>query len=82
LPVDNLETLLVIDGKRSYQHTGAILRVVHQLGWGWRPLWVLWLVPAPLRNVVYRFIARNRYRIFGRTEECFLPLPEDRSRFL
>jgi predicted DCC family thiol-disulfide oxidoreductase YuxK len=82
LPVDNLETLLLVDGDRTYQHTAAILRVVHQLGWGWRLLWLGWLVPAPLRDSLYRFCARNRYRIFGRREACFLPAPEHEGRFL
>jgi predicted DCC family thiol-disulfide oxidoreductase YuxK len=82
LPVENLETLLLVDGDRTYQHTAAILRVVYQLGWGWRLLWLGWLVPAPLRDSVYRFCARNRYRIFGRREACFLPSPEHEGRFL
>lgn len=82
LSVTNLETLLLVDGKRNFQHTGAILRVLHQLGWAWRLMWIGWLVPAPLRDTVYRFAARNRYRIFGRREACFLPLPEEAWRFL
>lgn len=82
LPVDGLETLLLLDGERSYQHTAAILRVLHQLGWGWRLFWIGWLVPSPIRNAVYRFCARHRYLFFGRTEACFLPRPEDAWRFL
>lgn len=82
LPVDNLETLLLVDGERSWQHTDAILRVLHQLGWGWRLLWVGWLVPMPVRDAIYRFCARNRYRLFGRRETCFLPSPEHADRFI
>ena len=82
LPVEGLETLLLVDGDRSYQHTGAILRVLHQLGWGWRLFWIGWLVPAPIRDSVYRFCARHRYLFFGRRETCFLPDPEHNGRFL
>jgi len=82
LSVTNLETLLLVDGKRTYQHTGAILRVLHQLGWPWRLLWLGWLIPAPARDAVYRLAARNRYRIFGRREACFLPRPAEAWRFL
>lgn len=82
LPVDGLETLLLVDGERSYQHTAAILRVLNQLGWGWRLFWIGWLVPAPVRDILYRFCARHRYLFFGRTETCFLPSPEDAGRFL
>jgi predicted DCC family thiol-disulfide oxidoreductase YuxK len=81
LRVEDLQTLLLVDGDKSYQHTAALLRVVHQLGWIWRLMWVGWLVPAPLRDAAYRFIARNRYRVLGRREQCFMPSAEDASRF-
>lgn len=82
LQVEGLQTLLVIDGERSWQHTAAILRVLHALGWPWRLAWVGWLVPAPLRDVLYRWVARNRYRIWGRSATCMLPAPEHAARFL
>jgi predicted DCC family thiol-disulfide oxidoreductase YuxK len=82
LPVEGLETLLVVDGERSWQHTAAILRVVHALGWPWRLAWLGWLVPAPLRDAAYRAIARRRYRLFGRSETCLMPPPAARARFL
>jgi predicted DCC family thiol-disulfide oxidoreductase YuxK len=82
LRADDLQTLLLVDGDKSYQHTAAILRVVHQLGWTWRLMWVGWLVPAPLRDAAYRFIARNRYRVFGRRARCFMPSAEDAARFI
>jgi len=82
LQVEGLQTLLVIDGDRSWQHTAAILRVLHALGWPWRLAWVGWLVPAPLRDLLYRWVARNRYRIWGRSSTCMLPAPEHAARFL
>jgi predicted DCC family thiol-disulfide oxidoreductase YuxK len=82
LPLDNLDTLLVVDGERSWQHTAAILRVLHTLGGAWRAFWIFWLIPAPLRDTLYRLAARNRYRLFGRSEQCLMPRPEDSARFL
>lgn len=82
LRVEGLQTLLVIDGERSWQHTAAILRVLHALGWPWRLAWAGWLVPAPLRDALYRWVARNRYRIWGRSATCMLPAPEHGARFL
>ena len=82
LRVEGLQTLLLVDGPKTWQHTAAILRVVHGLGWPWRLAWVGWLVPAPLRDVLYRWVARNRYWMFGRAETCLLPPPEFASRFL
>jgi predicted DCC family thiol-disulfide oxidoreductase YuxK len=82
LRVDGLQTLLLVDGNRSWQHTGAILRVLHALGGPWRLAWLLWLVPAPVRDAAYRLVARNRYKIFGRSEACLIPPVDYSRRFL
>ena len=82
LPLDDLQTFLLVYGVRSWQHTAAMFRVAHALGWPWRLAWVGWLVPAPLRDGLYRWVARNRYRVFGRSESCMLPPPNSAARFL
>ena len=82
LAVDGLQTLLLIDGERSWQHTGAIFRVLGALGWPWRLAWIGWLVPVQLRDPLYRLLARNRYRMFGRLEQCAMPPADYRIRFL
>jgi predicted DCC family thiol-disulfide oxidoreductase YuxK len=82
LSVDGLQTFLLVDGDRSWQHTAAILRVLHALGWPWRAAWIGWLVPAPIRDAVYRWFARNRYWIFGRSEVCLMPPSDYMARFL
>ncbi len=79
---DGLQTLLLVDGERTWQHTAAILRVLHALGWPWRIAWLGWLVPAPLRDAAYRLVARNRYAIFGRSETCLVPPEVHVGRFL
>jgi predicted DCC family thiol-disulfide oxidoreductase YuxK len=82
LPVDDLQTLLLVDGERAWQYTAATLRIAHGLGWPWRCAWILWLVPAPLRDALYRIIARNRYRLFGSSESCLIPPRGQVARFL
>lgn len=82
LQIDGLQTLLLVDGDRSWQHTAAILRVLHALGWPWRLAWAAWLIPAPLRDALYRWLARNRYRWFGRSDVCLMPSPDHAQRFL
>jgi predicted DCC family thiol-disulfide oxidoreductase YuxK len=62
LQVEGLQTLLLVDGPRSWQHTSALLRALHHLGWPWRVAWLGVCVPAPLRDALYRLIARNRCR--------------------
>ncbi|MES2772154.1 MAG: thiol-disulfide oxidoreductase DCC family protein [Pseudomonadota bacterium] len=82
LRVEGLQTLLLVDGPNAWQHTAAIFRVLHGLGWPWRAAWIAWLVPAPLRDALYRWIARHRYWIFGRSEVCLLPPADFKTRFL
>jgi predicted DCC family thiol-disulfide oxidoreductase YuxK len=82
LPVDGLQTLLLVDGARTWQHTAAILRVLHGLGWPWRLAWLAAVVPAFLRDPAYRWLARHRYRLFGRSPSCLRPSSEHAARFL
>ena len=82
LRLDKLETLLLVKGSRSWQHSAAILRVMHELGWPWRAAWIAWVIPSPIRDTVYRWIARNRYRLFGRSNECLMPPTDYLTRFL
>ena len=82
LQADNLETLLLVSKDGAYRHTAAIFRVLHALGWPWRLAWLGWVVPAPIRDRLYRWVARNRYLMFGQSEACYIPRPEDRTRFL
>lgn len=76
------DTLIVVEGGSLYTHSTAALRIARHLRWPWRWLGIFTLVPRPLRDVVYRWVARNRYRWFGRSEACRVPTPELRARFL
>lgn len=74
------ETLIVVDGGRVLRDTDAVLAIYAECGWPWRAATALRLVPRAWRDPAYRWIARNRYRLFGRRETCWLPSPEDRDR--
>lgn len=77
-----LDSVLVLDGDRLYRESDAALRVARDLKGAWKALTVFRAVPRPVRDWAYRLIARNRYRWFGKSETCWLPTPELRSRFL
>ncbi|HEX2535791.1 MAG TPA: thiol-disulfide oxidoreductase DCC family protein [Chitinophagaceae bacterium] len=79
---DTLESFVFIKGGKAYQRSTAVLRVVHELPWYWQWGRIGWLLPRFIRDAVYNFIARNRYRWFGRSESCMIPSPEVRNRFL
>jgi predicted DCC family thiol-disulfide oxidoreductase YuxK len=76
------ESFVLVDGERTWTETAAVMRVADALGWPWRIAWIAWLIPYPLRDAVYRWIARNRYRWFGRRDVCFLPDADDAERFI
>lgn len=78
---DDPDTNAVIHGGKAHLESDAALTVLSHLA-GWRWTRALFAVPKSLRNPVYRLIARNRYRIFGRYDACFVPDPELRSRVL
>jgi predicted DCC family thiol-disulfide oxidoreductase YuxK len=80
-PDDPLSLLYVIDG-RGYQDSGAILRVLASFGGAWRASVVLRVIPRFVRDPLYRWLARNRYRWFGRTDQCLVPAPDQAGRFL
>ena len=68
---DDPDTNAVIHGGVAYFKSDAALTVLsHCRGWGW--VRVLRTVPKPLRDAVYNLVARNRDRIFGKYEECFV----------
>lgn len=79
---EDLRTAAFIEDGRLYTRSAAALKALAALGGLWRLAGALWLVPSPLRDAVYDWVARSRYRWFGKKESCLLPTPEIRSRFL
>lgn len=77
-----LDSILLIEDGRWSRESDAALRIARGLRGPWKLLTVFRIVPRFLRDRVYRFIARHRYRWFGKSESCWLPTPELRSRFL
>ncbi|MES2193897.1 MAG: thiol-disulfide oxidoreductase DCC family protein [Pseudomonadota bacterium] len=79
-PEDPDTNAVVHDGE-AYFKSDAALTVLSTLpGWGWTR--VLYAVPKPLRDAMYSLVARNRYRIFGKYEACFVPDAEMRARVM
>ena len=66
--------------RRDFKSDAALTVLALLPGWGWTR--VLFAVPKPLRDAVYSLVARNRYRIFGKYEECFVPDAEMRARVM
>lgn len=84
-PLD--ETVLLVESpgtpaERVRVRSDAALAILARLGGAWRLATFLRVVPRPLRDAGYRFVARRRTRWFGRLEACRLPPADERERFL
>ncbi len=82
LSQETFDTIVLVDGDRIFTRSDAVLELVRRLRFPWSWLYIFHWMPAPLRNGLYTFIARNRYRWFGRQNECWLPRPEWKARFV
>ena len=82
LDADDPASFLLIEENAAWTDTDAIVRVLSGLGGAWRLAALLRVLPRGVRDRLYRGIARNRYRMFGRHEHCMIPAPEQAARFL
>jgi len=82
LPLDQLDSLVLIEGPNCYTRSTAALRIAGHLDGWWRYLMAGLLLPPFLRDAAYDVLARHRYRWFGRLDACRVPTPDVRGRFL
>jgi predicted DCC family thiol-disulfide oxidoreductase YuxK len=77
-----LDSVILIANNKAYIKSDAAIRVMTELGGIGILSRVFLLIPRKLRNIVYDWVANNRYRWFGKQEQCLLPQPEWKDRFL
>jgi len=82
LPTDELNSFILVENNKVYDRSTGALRVVKKLGGLWPLLYGLIIVPKFIRDPVYNWVGRNRYKWFGKKEECMIPTPELKARFL
>ena len=82
LPESDLKSFILVEENKVYTRSSAALRVAKKLNGILPALYVFMLVPSFIRDGVYNLIAKNRYKWFGRKDECLLPSPELKARFL
>ncbi len=80
-PADPM-SLVVFDQGRLLLDSDAVIRIYEAMGWPWRAAVLARVIPRALRDPIYLFVARNRYRIFGKREQCWVPTPEQAKRIL
>lgn len=81
LKVQHGDSFVLLENGKVYEQSSAALRVARKLGGLWPLLYGFIIVPLFIRNAIYKFVARNRYKWFGKQESCWVPTPELKSKF-
>ncbi|MDQ8180884.1 DCC1-like thiol-disulfide oxidoreductase family protein [Pelagicoccus sp. SDUM812005] len=79
---ENVDTISFFDGTQLFYRTTALLKIAKALGGVWLVFYPLIVVPATWRDLAYDWVARRRYRWFGKRDACRMPSPQERARFL
>ncbi|MBS0171560.1 MAG: DUF393 domain-containing protein [Nitrospira sp.] len=82
LPAQDFKTFLLLERGQVFTKSTAALRIARQLSGCWPLCALLTVVPRPMRDLVYDYIARHRYRLMGQAETCRIPTTDERSRFV
>lgn len=82
LPTETFDSFVLVQNDQAWERSDAALQVVRHLGAPWRWLFVFVILPKRLRDALYNFVARHRYRWFGKKKACLLPGPDIAHRFL
>ncbi len=76
------DSIILLSKGKFYSKSTAVLKIASRIGFPYMLLSAFLIVPAFIRNIVYDFIARNRYKWYGKKEECWLPAEEYTARFI
>ena len=83
IDTSKLDSIILIEpGIAYYSKSTAALKISQSFGGFWKMAYVLKLIPRQLRDIVYDWVARNRYGWYGKKEECMVPTPELKAKFL
>lgn len=82
LSTNDFESFILIDDGKVYKKSSASLRVLNKLPWYWKEIQIFKIIPRIFRDAIYDFIAKHRYKWFGKKEQCMVPTPEMKGRFL
>jgi len=82
LSSNQLDSVIYLEGKKLYTESTAALKIAKHLKSPWKFAYVFIIVPTPLRNFFYKIIAKNRYKWFGKQNECMIPTPDMKKRFI
>jgi predicted DCC family thiol-disulfide oxidoreductase YuxK len=82
LPKNEFDSFVLIKGDKYFLKSTAVLLVLKELGGFWRLFYAFTVLPRSFRDFIYDRVAKSRYRIFGKRDQCMIPTPDLQSRFL
>lgn len=82
VPAGEPDSIVLTTERHAWIRSDAVVEIARRLPWPWRAAFALRIVPERVRDAGYRWVARNRYRWFGRADRCLVPTPELRERLL
>lgn len=82
LNAEEFDSVVLTDDEKYFTESTAVLKIVKGFGGIWKILYVFIVIPKPIRDFIYRIIANNRYKWFGKKDSCRVPTPELRGKFL
>lgn len=77
-----IASVVFIENGKLWQNSSAVLRICRHLSGSWKLFYALIIIPAPIRDFIYKMIAKNRYRWFGKRESCMVPDASMKDRFV
>lgn len=80
--LSNIDSIFLATEKKLYTKSSAALTIARGLTGLYPLLYIFYIIPKPLRDLVYDYIAKNRYKWFGKEESCMMPTPELKKKFL
>jgi predicted DCC family thiol-disulfide oxidoreductase YuxK len=77
-----IDSVILVENDKFYTHSTAALKVAKHLSGIWSVFYAFIVVPKPIRDYFYKLFAKYRYKLFGKKDECMIPTPEVRAKFL
>ena len=80
--VNSLSSIILMHHGKLLRESDAVIAIAGELGYPWKILKITVIIPKFIRDKVYQLIAKNRYKMFGKQDQCMIPTPELINRFI
>ena len=82
LKIDKIQTIFLFDSGKIYNRSTAVLKIIKLFSNYWSLFYIFIIIPKFIRDLVYNIVAKYRYKLFGKMDQCMIPHPSLMDRFL